>query len=211
MPMSSRTKTRQREAHQESQIILLLMIAYLISIFVHCQIIPYLHMMFYLFIFAIQAFNFIKQGMQWYLMDFPIFIHILIAIHILWFRDNQVLFSLCWILSIGWCSFAILLCKNIIYLDLNNFFLFYTNYSPPLIMYIVANFMLYDEEALQDKTELIENYLMQYIGLIYASAFYLMWALINVACMIAFKASKANKGNNCNTTIPFVQMSRIYA
>lgn len=192
MPRSLSKK--ERENKQESQIVILLIFAYLISYYVHSQIIPYLHLMFFPFLFCVEIFNYIKSGKKLYLFDFPIFIHLIILIYLLFFKQNQYLFSLCWILSIGYCSPLVFLWKNIVYLDLNHFFSFYINYSPSLIIYIISN---------DDKINF--NLLWSpYLGLLFASIYYMIWSIINIFLIKILKPETLKIEQ-----IPFMKMSKV--
>lgn len=185
---------KQREEKQESKIIILIIIAYIISYYVHSQIIPYLHIMFFPFLFGVQLFNYIKSGMIFYIFDFPIFIHLIISIYLLLFKDNVYLFSLSWILSIGYSSFSIILLKRIIFLQFDYFFEFYLNYSPLLIIYIISNDIK------------ITYSLMPYFGLISASFYFIIWSIINILLIRLFKKKNINNINN----IPFIKISKTY-
>ena len=206
--MANRNKRHQRESKQETQIITLLIASYLMTYCFHAQIIPYLHLTFFPFILLIQCLNFVKAEQHLFLIDFPIFIHVVIAIYILMFLDNQYCFSLCWVLSMGWSAFAIFISDDKIYFDLEHFYSFYVHYSPALIMYIAANHVLYDEPSLKTKKDLIENYLLPQIGLMLASGFFIAWSIINI-CSIAFACNQYKikamlEGKKAK--IPFIQM-----
>eukprot|EP01084_Bolivina_argentea_P261444 441805_1 len=95
---------------------------------------------------------------------------------------------------------------------------------PPLIMYIAASFMLYEQDSLKGKTQLIQNYLMPYNGLISASVCFIIWSIINIFCMsfankneviqLLIKDNDNNQIHTNNKTgikkIPFMEISMIY-
>merc|ERR1712129_580299 len=156
-------------------------------------IIPYLHFIFFPFLFVIQIFNFIKEGVgkHLYLIDFPICIHGLIVVYILLFIDNHHLFSLCWILSTGWSAFVILIYDEKIYFDLAHFYPFYIHFAPPLLLQCAH------------KPELIVNFLLPDIGIMLSVAAFVVWSIVN--WLVIKYVYKSDKDFN-STRIPFVQI-----
>ena len=202
----TRDRSKERQAAHESKLIVILIILFMISYYQHPQAIPYLHFIVFPFMVMIEVSDWMNKKRYLAIMDFPMFVHVLIAFYVLVFKEEPLLFSLCWILSVGWCAFSVVIQNNVIYFTLPLFFKFYVHFSPILLMHIIAHYSLYDRKDLKHTPEVIPDFLHPISGTIIATLFFIVWSVINVTLIpVIFKPKEMKKAFE---DIPFIDIAR---
>lgn len=191
-------RRKNAQMNEEAKIVSVLILANLFGVFIVPAFMPYLYMSCYPFLWIQRIVIYSQRKFHFYLFDFCYFIHVLLMYFIFFDeRNHSTIFSILWIVSVGWCNFGVIVWNNKLYFNLDLFFSYYLHFMPSLLMFCIH---------FQHKHDLEFSFTD---GLFGAVIFFIAQTLIQYIIMFIWKKSENLHASYCYLTYKFVQWTNI--